>query len=79
MKYPNFCYNILRLFCQLNNGIAVFKALGFDCEWSNVQEQISRPVSLLQLASPSGRCVLIRLNMIDKVPQTLRSLLSDKG
>ncbi len=56
----------------------MYKALGFDCEWANVKDA-PNPVSLLQLASPSGRCVLVRLNMFEEVPATLRSMLSDKG
>lgn len=50
-------------------------ALGMDCEWVSVEGK-ANPVSLLQLASHSGFCVLIRLPKITYGGQTLpRSLL----
>lgn len=49
--------------------------LGIDCEWVSVEGK-ANPVSLLQLASHSGFCVLIRLPKITYGGQTLpRSLL----
>ena len=70
------------------------RVLGFDCEWvpsflqgagagvtrSGSGSRSGRgPVSLLQLATPAGECVLVRLHLLEHVPQTLRSILSDKG
>ena len=71
--------NLLHFLPQVQKDIAVFKALGFDCEWANIQGQVPKPVSLLQLATPLCRCVLVRLNLFDEVPQSLRAILSDKG
>ncbi|XP_078515587.1 exonuclease 3'-5' domain-containing protein 2 isoform X2 [Lissotriton helveticus] len=54
--------------------------LGMDCEWVSAEGR-SSPVSLLQLASHSGRCVLIRLPQLTSgttpIPKTLLSLLAD--
>ncbi|XP_042229715.1 exonuclease 3'-5' domain-containing protein 2-like isoform X1 [Homarus americanus] len=53
-------------------------AVGFDCEWVQVRGR-RRPVALLQLASCSGLCVLVRLShMKPNFPHTLRTLLEDK-
>lgn len=41
--------------------------LGFDCEWVNED-----PVSLLQLATTNGLCVLFRLSKIGYVPGKLK-------
>ena len=68
-----FCLSI-----QLQDEIGVFKAIGLDCEWANVNDT-PRPVSLLQLATSSGLCVLIRLNLLNPVPDSLRAILTDKG
>ncbi|XP_007473168.1 exonuclease 3'-5' domain-containing protein 2 isoform X1 [Monodelphis domestica] len=54
--------------------------LGIDCEWVNVKGK-ARPVSLLQMASPTGYCILIRLPKLISgeagFPQTLVDLLED--
>lgn len=41
--------------------------LGFDCEWVN-----EKPVSLLQVATLNGVCVLFRLEKIGCVPPKLK-------
>ncbi|KAJ1103498.1 hypothetical protein NDU88_000921 [Pleurodeles waltl] len=54
--------------------------LGMDCEWVSTEGR-SSPVSLLQLASHSGRCVLVRLPQLTSsatpIPKTLLNLLAD--
>ncbi|XP_072485604.1 exonuclease 3'-5' domain-containing protein 2 isoform X2 [Notamacropus eugenii] len=54
--------------------------LGIDCEWVNVEGKAS-PVSLLQMASPTGRCILLRLPKLisgkTALPQTLLDILED--
>lgn len=53
-------------------------AIGFDCEWVQVRGK-RRPVALLQLASCSGTCVLVRLlQMKPSIPQTLKEFLADE-
>ncbi|GFO20170.1 exonuclease 3'-5' domain-containing protein 2 [Plakobranchus ocellatus] len=57
------------------NDIRHVKVLGLDCEW--VQR---RPVALLQLSTPTGLCVLVRLFKLGSgIPETLKSLLADKS
>uniref|UniRef100_A0A182PGU8 Exonuclease 3'-5' domain-containing protein 2 n=1 Tax=Anopheles epiroticus TaxID=199890 RepID=A0A182PGU8_9DIPT len=53
-----------------------YNVLGFDCEWVSHQGK-RRPVALLQLASHRGLCALIRLCMINRIPQELYDLLND--
>lgn len=53
-------------------------ALGFDCEWVQVQGS-RRPVALLQLATASGVCVLARLSCMDSIPDSLKTLLHDNN
>ncbi|XP_042889306.1 exonuclease 3'-5' domain-containing protein 2-like [Penaeus japonicus] len=53
-------------------------AVGFDCEWVQVRGR-RRPVALLQLASCSGLCVLVRLSLMkDGIPNSLRAFLKDE-
>ncbi len=61
----------------LSLSLSLSQVLGFDCEWVTLQGY-TRPVSLLQLATPSGLCVLVRLMHLDLVPDTLRDLMADK-
>ncbi|KAK3892389.1 hypothetical protein Pcinc_003759 [Petrolisthes cinctipes] len=52
-------------------------AVGVDCEWTNTHSQ-RKPVALLQLATCSGLCVIIRLShMQSNIPPSLKSLLED--
>lgn len=54
-------------------------ALGFDCEWVQVK-RLRRPVALLQLATSSGLCVLIRLCHLKRVTLPgLKELLRDEN
>ncbi|XP_030415569.1 exonuclease 3'-5' domain-containing protein 2 [Gopherus evgoodei] len=54
--------------------------LGIDCEWVSVEGKAS-PVSLLQMASSSGFCILIRLPKLvsngQTVPKSLLNILAD--
>ena len=61
------------------------QVVGMDCEW--VSSELTqrdgtlarrRPVSLLQLASVSGVCVLVRLHLLQYIPDSLRQLLADR-
>jgi len=39
-----------------------------------------RPVALLQLATQQGNCALVRLSKFNlEIPETLETLLKDKG
>ena len=46
--------------------------LGLDCEWTSSAGGSRRPVSLLQLATLDGLCVLVRLCHIPDLPDDLR-------
>ena len=46
------------------------KIVGFDAEWYNHGK-----IALLQLATPNGLCLLIRLNRLTVVPDDLKNLL----
>uniref|UniRef100_A0A2M4BE22 Exonuclease 3'-5' domain-containing protein 2 n=1 Tax=Anopheles marajoara TaxID=58244 RepID=A0A2M4BE22_9DIPT len=61
---------------KLHRHCQEYKVLGFDCEWVSTQGK-RRPVALFQLASHRGLCALIRLCMINKLPQELYDLLND--
>ncbi|XP_032630693.1 exonuclease 3'-5' domain-containing protein 2 [Chelonoidis abingdonii] len=54
--------------------------LGIDCEWVSVEGKAS-PVSLLQMASSSGFCILVRLPKLvsngQTVPKSLLNILVD--
>ncbi|XP_053290308.1 exonuclease 3'-5' domain-containing protein 2 [Pleuronectes platessa] len=49
-----------QLWPRMQKELSVFPVLGLDCEWVSVKGQTSA-VSLLQMASYSGLCVLVRL------------------
>ncbi|XP_013822706.1 PREDICTED: exonuclease 3'-5' domain-containing protein 2 isoform X1 [Capra hircus] len=65
---------------SLRSEIEDFPVLGIDCEWVNSEGKAS-PLSLLQMASPSGFCVLVRLPKLicggKTLPKTLLDLLAD--
>lgn len=69
-----------KVWLHLEKELAYYKVLGIDCEWVSVAGKKS-PVSLLQMASHSGFCVLVRLPQFIKsghsVPKTFLSLLAD--
>ncbi|KYO21691.1 exonuclease 3'-5' domain-containing protein 2 isoform X2 [Alligator mississippiensis] len=56
--------------------------LGVDCEWVSVEGK-ANPVSLLQMASSSGLCVLVRLSRLVNsgrtIPKTLLDILADSA
>ncbi|KAM6202086.1 exonuclease 3'-5' domain-containing protein 2 [Rhynchocyon petersi] len=64
----------------LRNELDDFPVLGLDCEWVNLEGRV-RPLSLLQMASPSGFCVLVRLPLLIRggktLPRTLLDILAD--
>lgn len=55
--------------------------LGIDCEWVSADGKKSKPVSLLQMATSSGFCVLLRLPRLTGggqiLPKTLLDILAD--
>ncbi|KAM3855805.1 exonuclease 3'-5' domain-containing protein 2 [Vipera latastei] len=55
--------------------------LGIDCEWVSVKGKKSKPVSLLQLATCNGLCLLLRLPQLTSggqvLPKTLLEVLAD--
>lgn len=65
---------------SLRSEIEDFPVLGIDCEWVNSEGKAS-PLSLLQMASPSGFCVLVRLPKLIRggktLPKTLLDILAD--
>ncbi|NWU90450.1 EXD2 protein, partial [Upupa epops] len=56
--------------------------LGIDCEWVSVEGK-ANPVSLLQMASSSGLCVLVRLPRLvasrQIIPKTLLDIMADSA
>ncbi|KAM8834231.1 exonuclease 3'-5' domain-containing protein 2 isoform 1-T1 [Synchiropus picturatus] len=69
-----------QLWSLMEQELSVFPVLGLDCEWVSERGQASA-VSLMQLASYSGLCVLVRLlefhNKQQQVPLTLMEVLRD--
>ena len=56
-----------------------YQVMGFDCEWVSGEDGKARPVALLQLATSSGLCVLVRLCFFSGVlPVTLYHLMADR-
>ncbi|XP_029806118.1 exonuclease 3'-5' domain-containing protein 2 isoform X2 [Suricata suricatta] len=64
----------------LRSELEDFPVLGIDCEWVNSEGKAS-PLSLLQMASSSGFCVLVRLPKLihggKTLPKTLLDILAD--
>ncbi|XP_069714365.1 exonuclease 3'-5' domain-containing protein 2 isoform X2 [Phaenicophaeus curvirostris] len=56
--------------------------LGIDCEWVSVEGK-ANPVSLLQMASCSGLCILVRLPKLvasgQSIPKTLLDVMADSA
>ncbi|XP_052362080.1 exonuclease 3'-5' domain-containing protein 2-like [Oncorhynchus keta] len=52
-----------QLWPSLQKELSVYPVLGLDCEWVSVKGQPS-PVSLLQMTSYSGLCVVVRLQLL---------------
>ncbi|XP_069805250.1 exonuclease 3'-5' domain-containing protein 2 isoform X2 [Dendropsophus ebraccatus] len=66
----------------LQKDLDVYPVLGMDCEWVSVDGR-TNPISLLQMASHSGLCVLVRLPRLAStaynIPKTLITLLANSG
>lgn len=64
----------------LKKELEKWPVLGMDCEWVSVEGK-ANPVSLLQMASASGLCVLVRLPRLvasgQPVPKTLLGIMAD--
>jgi len=56
--------------------VSAFPFIGLDTEWVSKKGSAGL-VSMLQLATYSGHCVLIRLCLLDKIPSSLRNILVD--
>ncbi|KAB7500818.1 Exonuclease 3'-5' domain-containing protein 2 [Armadillidium nasatum] len=61
----------------ISRDVSAVNALGFDTEWV-FKGGKRNPVALLQLATYSGICVVLRLNYLQGVPHSLKDLLEDK-
>ncbi|XP_055721590.1 exonuclease 3'-5' domain-containing protein 2 isoform X1 [Salvelinus fontinalis] len=78
-----------QLWPMLQKDLSVYPVLGLDCEWVKSQTKVlgvsvkgkTSTVSLLQMASYSGLCVLVRLQQFhggqQDLPLTLKEVLSD--
>ncbi|XP_026705357.1 exonuclease 3'-5' domain-containing protein 2 [Athene cunicularia] len=66
----------------LKKELEKWPVLGIDCEWVSVEGK-AKPVSLLQMASSSGFCVLVRLPRLvasgQTFPQTLLDIMADSA
>ncbi|XP_064316110.1 exonuclease 3'-5' domain-containing protein 2 isoform X1 [Phalacrocorax carbo] len=64
----------------LKKELEKWPVLGVDCEWVSVEGK-ANPVSLLQMASSSGLCVLVRLPRLvasgHTIPKTLLDIMAD--
>ncbi|XP_029586862.1 exonuclease 3'-5' domain-containing protein 2 [Salmo trutta] len=69
-----------QLWPSLQKELSVYPVLGLDCEWVSVKGKTSA-VSLLQMASYSGLCVLVRLQLFrssqQDLPLSLKEVLRD--
>ncbi|KFV44299.1 Exonuclease 3'-5' domain-containing protein 2 [Tyto alba] len=66
----------------LKKDLEKWPVLGIDCEWVSVEGK-ANPVSLLQMASSSGLCTLVRLPRLvasgQTIPQTLLDIMADSA
>ncbi|NXN13705.1 EXD2 protein, partial [Indicator maculatus] len=64
----------------LKKELKKWPVLGIDCEWVSVEGK-PNPVSLLQMASSSGLCILVRLPRLvssgQTMPRTLLDIMAD--
>nr|XP_013815030.1 PREDICTED: exonuclease 3'-5' domain-containing protein 2-like isoform X2 [Apteryx mantelli mantelli] len=64
----------------LKKELEKWPVLGIDCEWVSMEGK-ANPVSLLQMASSSGLCILVRLPRLvasgQPVPKTLLDIMAD--
>ncbi|XP_057276038.1 exonuclease 3'-5' domain-containing protein 2 isoform X2 [Pezoporus wallicus] len=66
----------------LKKELEKWPVLGIDCEWVSVEGK-ANPVSLLQMASSSGFCILVRLPRLvasgQTIPKTLLDIMADSA
>ncbi|NWX47063.1 EXD2 protein, partial [Steatornis caripensis] len=66
----------------LKKELEKWPVLGIDCEWVSVEGK-AKPVSLLQMASSSGLCILVRLPRLvasgKTIPKTLLDIMADSA
>ncbi|KAM6393984.1 exonuclease 3'-5' domain-containing protein 2 isoform 2-T5 [Pluvialis apricaria] len=66
----------------LKKELEKWPVLGVDCEWVSVEGK-ANPVSLLQMASSSGLCILVRLPRLvangQSIPKTLVDIMADSA
>ncbi|XP_053925057.1 exonuclease 3'-5' domain-containing protein 2 isoform X2 [Cuculus canorus] len=66
----------------LKKELEKWPVLGIDCEWVSVDGK-ANPVSLLQMASCSGLCILVRLPRLvasgQSIPKTLLDIMADSA
>ncbi|NXK49602.1 EXD2 protein, partial [Chauna torquata] len=66
----------------LKKELEKWPVLGIDCEWVSVEGK-ANPVSLLQMASASGLCILVRLPRLvasgQTIPKTLLDVMADSA
>ncbi|NWS48623.1 EXD2 protein, partial [Probosciger aterrimus] len=66
----------------LKKELEKWPVLGIDCEWVSVEGK-ANPVSLLQMASSSGLCILVRLPRLvasgQTIPKTLLDIMADSA
>lgn len=51
--------------------------IGLDCEWVNNTEKRNGKVALLQIADAYGTCLLLRLNILGKIPDYITAILTN--
>jgi hypothetical protein len=61
---------------EIKHDLEEFPFIGVDTEWVNNRGQGS-PISMLQLATFTGHCVLVRLANMDRVPDDLKFILAN--
>ena len=60
---------------MLTKDLSMLPVIGLDCEWVS-QDGKTGPVALLQLATYTGLCVLVRLCNMATIPNTLKEVLA---
>jgi len=60
---------------KVKNDLEILPVLGLDCEWVS-DDGRAKPVALLQIATFSGLCVLVRLPVLGTIPNSLKEILA---
>jgi len=60
---------------MLTKDLSILPVIGLDCEWVS-QDGKTGPVAMLQLATYSGLCVLVRLCNMGNIPNSLKEVLA---